>query len=170
MKCQNCGKEEANIKYYENINGEKREIMVCSSCAKNLNLMDFPNMLSYFFTNHPKELFENEYSSEVCNKCSYTFDDYLEKGLFGCPNCYNAFSDRIDTLLTKIHGKNRHLIQKNNSKESITEKVKTNKSQNSDVSKITNLDVLRNLLSLSVKEERYEDAAKLRDRIKDLEK
>lgn len=173
MKCQNCGKEEANIKYYENINGEKREIIICSNCAKSLNLMDFPNMLSYFFTNHPKELFDNEYSEKVCNKCSYTFDDYLEKGLFGCPDCYSAFSDRIDTLLTKIHGKNRHLITEDKSKESNIKKspiIKKQNSQNKDIDKITNIDVLKNLLSLSIKEERYEDAAKLRDRIKILEK
>lgn len=171
MKCQNCGKEEANVKYYENINGEKREIMLCSNCAKTLNIMDFPNMLSFFFSNHPKELLEEEYTKEVCNKCSYTFDDYLKNGFFGCPNCYNSFSNRIDTLLTKIHGKNRHnnieietKVIKNENKIAKTAEVK-----NKDIMKITEVSVLKNLLEKSIKEEKYEDAAKIRDRIKDLE-
>lgn len=173
MKCQNCGKEEATVRYYENINGEKREIVICANCAKNLNLIDFPNMLSYFFISHPKELFEEEYSNKVCNKCSYTFDDYLEKGLFGCPNCYSAFSDRIDTLLTKVHGKNRHLTIENKVKNSDAKKtqlIKNKVLENSDISKITDINTLKKSLEKSIKEEKYEDAAKLRDRIKELEK
>ncbi|MDF2866301.1 MAG: putative repair protein [Clostridia bacterium] len=173
MKCQNCGKEEATVRYYENINGEKREIVICANCAKNLNLIDFPNMLSYFFISHPKELIEDEYSNKVCSKCSYTFDDYLEKGLFGCPNCYNAFSDRIDTLLTKIHGKNRHLNIGDNTSQNNFKKTGVSNSkisENSDISKIEDVNSLKKLLDKSIKEEKYEDAAKLRDRIKELEK
>jgi protein arginine kinase activator len=173
MKCQNCGIEEANVKYYENINGEKREIMLCNNCAKNLNLIDFPNMLSYFFTNYPKEEIGNEYTKKVCDKCSYTFNDYLEKGLFGCPNCYSAFSDRIDALLTKMHGKNRHLVDENKQREKSIIKHKIVNDKNSDIediSKIENINKLKKLLETSIKEEKYEDAANIRDRIKELEK
>jgi protein arginine kinase activator len=174
MKCQNCGEEEANIKYYENINGEKREILICSNCAKSLNLMDFPNMLSYFFNNYPKEVMESEYTKKVCDKCSYTFDDYLKNGLFGCPNCYNAFSDRIDALLTKIHGKNRHITlesktRENNINVDSSKKIRTSVKQN-NIQSMTDINKLKNLLSLSIKEEKYEDAAKIRDRLKELEK
>jgi protein arginine kinase activator len=168
MKCQNCGKEEATVKYYENINGEKREYMLCSDCARNLNIMDFPNMLSYFFSNYPKELAEKEYTKEVCNKCSYTFDDYLKNGLFGCPNCYNAFSERIDSLLTKIHGKNRHEVA--DTKKVKIEKKQTKVNEDKDITKVNDVKVLKSLLEKSIKEEKYEDAAKIRDRIKELEK
>lgn len=179
MKCQNCGKEEATVKYSENINGEKSEIMLCNTCAKSLNLMDFPNMMSYFFSSYPKELFADEYEKEVCDKCSYTFDDYLKNGLFGCPNCYNAFTDRIDSLLTKIHGKNRHLITNSVTKASSINKtssinkIKTitkDEKQHKKISNISDIKELKNLLDLSIKDERYEDAAKIRDRIRELEK
>lgn len=173
MKCQSCGKEEASVKYYENINGEKREIMLCSNCAKNLNLIDFPTMLSYFFSTYPKELLKDEYTKEVCDKCSYTFDNYLEKGLFGCPDCYSAFSDRIDSLLAKIHGKTRHTIADSKPKVNSIKKsqiVEKNKVKSTDISSITDKVVLKNLLDISIKEEKYEDAAKIRDRIKELEK
>ena len=33
MKCQKCGKEEVNFHYSSNINGEIREIRLCSGCA-----------------------------------------------------------------------------------------------------------------------------------------
>lgn len=170
MKCQNCGKEEANVKYYENINGEKREVFLCSNCAS--NLMDFPDMLTYFFNNHPKELFENDYSEKVCSNCSYTFDDYLKTGLFGCPDCYSAFSDRIDSLLNKIHGRNRHIELNSKNVSNVSKQKSKIKKQNDSVNISSEKDInkLKNLLELSIKEERYEDAAILRDRIKELEK
>jgi len=172
MKCQNCKEREAIIKYYENINGEKKETVLCSVCAKKLNLIEFPNTLSYFLSSYPKELFENEYTKKVCDKCSYTFDDYLKNGLFGCPNCYDAFNDRIDALLTRIHGKNRHIAIENKKNQNIIKKTYTSvkdKNKNMDISSIIDINILKNLLSLSIKEEKYEDAAKIRDRIKDLE-
>ena len=38
MLCQNCGKNEANIKYTQVINGVKKEIALCEDCAKKLGL------------------------------------------------------------------------------------------------------------------------------------
>lgn len=173
MKCQYCGKEEANVQYYENVNGEKRELMLCSNCAKSLNLIDFPNMLSYFFSSHPKELFAEEYTKEICNKCSYTFDDYLKQGFFGCPDCYSAFDNRIDSLLNKIHGKNRHLNIGDRTASKTDKNInstKTDKEQSKNISKMNDTKELKQLLNICIKEEKYEDAAKIRDRLKELEK
>ena len=36
MKCQNCGKNEANFQYRQIINGKKKELILCSECAKKL--------------------------------------------------------------------------------------------------------------------------------------
>ena len=169
MKCQNCKKEEAVIKYYENVNGEKSEVMLCNSCAESLNLIDFPDMLSYFFSNYPKELLVNEYTKKVCDKCLFTFDDYLKTGLFGCSSCYRAFNDRIDILLNRINEKKRNVAIENRLKGKILKKVYTNvkdKKQDTDISDIIDINKLKNLLILSIKEEKYEDAAKIRDRIK----
>lgn len=175
MKCEYCGKEEANVQYHENVNGEKRELMLCSNCAKSLNLIDFPNMLSYFFSSHPKELFAEEYKKEVCNKCSYTFDDYLKQGFFGCPDCYSAFDNRIDSLLNKIHGKSRHLnvgerVAGTTVKtEKKVDSIKVDKEEVKNISKIKDTKQLKELLNRCIKEEKYEDAAKIRDRLKQLE-
>ncbi len=40
MKCQNCGERDANVRYYQNINGRKQEVFLCSECADELNIMD----------------------------------------------------------------------------------------------------------------------------------
>ena len=33
MLCDNCGKKEANVRYWENINGKKRELNLCDECS-----------------------------------------------------------------------------------------------------------------------------------------
>ena len=41
MLCQNCGKNEANIRYTQIINGVKKEVALCSNCAKKLGMDEF---------------------------------------------------------------------------------------------------------------------------------
>ena len=38
MKCQNCGKNNANVKYTQIINGEKKEFILCEECAEKLGI------------------------------------------------------------------------------------------------------------------------------------
>ena len=40
MKCQKCNKNEANVRYSETVNGRTREICLCSDCAKETGLLD----------------------------------------------------------------------------------------------------------------------------------
>ena len=35
MLCQNCERNEANVKYTQIINGEKKQMVLCEKCAKN---------------------------------------------------------------------------------------------------------------------------------------
>ena len=54
MLCQNCGKNEANIRYTQIVNGVKKEMALCSDCAEklgveNMNLtMGFGNLWEIF--------------------------------------------------------------------------------------------------------------------------
>ena len=38
MLCQNCGKNEANIRYTQIVNGVKKEMALCSECAEKLGV------------------------------------------------------------------------------------------------------------------------------------
>ena len=60
MKCQNCGRKEANIKYTQIINGVKKEMNLCEDCAKELGIgrelnfnmsMNLPSFLGGFLMN-----------------------------------------------------------------------------------------------------------------------
>ena len=174
MLCENCGKNEANIKYTEVINGSKKEMHLCEECSKKLGIeemnFDIPSLdFSSFFGDLLNEYDENAFLPSYikenkleCNKCGMTFDEFTNVGKFGCDECYNVFSRKIDTMLKNIHGDNRHVgrigkINKNKS---------TNLNKENELPGNNRIQELREKLKQLVREEKYEEAAKVRDEIK----
>lgn len=90
-----------------------------------------------------------------CQFCGLTYADFKKKARLGCGKCYSVFKVQINPLLKKIHGslvyagKSAPSIQKSPAQNSIKE--------------------LKERLSRAVKLEEYEEAARLRDEIKQLE-
>ena len=159
MKCQSCGKKEATVKYYENINGVKKELHFCSECASKLGFAHFPDIFSPMFVSIPDYLEEEELK---CPSCGYTLDDYTKTGLFGCPECYNTFRDNLDELFLKIHGKNRHVKRK-------IKKLTAKKDNEDNITKEDKIEKLKEQLKMLINEEKYEEAAIIRDKIKEIE-
>ncbi len=182
MLCQNCGENEANVRYTQIINGVKKEMALCEKCSKKLGVgnmdfsmpINFSSFLSDFFEEE-KEFLPSFMEQEklVCDKCGMTYEDFINTGKFGCENCYEIFSNKIDPILKNIHGGNRHVGRGINLIEGKNEKRKVN-SENVAKDAIesiqdSQLEKLKKDLKQAVQEERYEDAAKLRDEIKRLE-
>ena len=183
MLCENCKKREANVRYSENVNGVKKELNLCEECSRELgitNNMDF-RMPTFDFSNFFGSFLEDfsnssdfmpllsEIKQVKCDSCNSTFDDIINTGRYGCPNCYDVFEDRMDPILKKLQGSNRH----NGRLGKISEnKVKFDKSKdnNSNDNAKSKLEKLQEDLKLAIKEERYEEAAKIRDEIKKEEK
>lgn len=180
MKCQNCGKNNANVKYTQIINGEKKEFILCEDCAEKLGInskinfempMSFGSFFGEFFdeykSSHPllEELSNN--NLQKCNKCGMTYEEFINKGKFGCDNCYTVFSNKIDGVLKNIQGANIHTGRKGKKVEG---KIATNVKKSETKKQEDKNTELKNKLNKAIKEERYEDAAKIRDEIKKLEK
>lgn len=192
MKCDNCGKREANVRYSENINGKTKELNLCEECSQKLGItnMDFnmPIDFSSFFGEFMEDFATPEFMpvfNEVrhlkCNNCGYTFEDIANTGKLGCENCYDVFEEKLDPIIRKIQGANHHvgrigkMIDKkidkklNESQETKTDFSNKKESNKEDENK-TKIEKLQIELKQAIKEERYEDAAKIRDEIKKLEK
>lgn len=174
MLCENCGKREANVRYSENINGVKKEMNLCEECSRKLGItndmdiipsLDFANFFSGFF-DEPEFIPLLDGIKELkCESCGSTFDDIVNTGKYGCPNCYETFEERMDPILKKLQGANRHTgrLGKISDNKVKFEEVKENKT-------LSKKEELQNQLKQAVQEERYEDAAKLRDEINKLSK
>lgn len=167
MKCESCGQNDATIKYYENINGVKKLIYICPECAAKLGILSFSPSFTSLISN-PKINIKEE--TKKCSNCGYTYDKYLKTGFFGCPHCYETFSDKIDSLLLNIHGHYKHKEKLVVNKEDVNLKTSVNKTKNVKKQVKTNdLEELKKLLKLHIQNEQYEDAAVIRDKIKKIE-
>ena len=188
MLCDNCGKREANVRYRENINGKVRELNLCEECSQKLGIgqMDFnmPIDFSSFLGGFMDDLMTpeimpmfNSLKKLTCNNCGSTFDDIINTGRVGCKDCYSVFEDRLDPIIKKLQGSNRHvgrigkiIDSKIDSKNGKVENKEEKASEAKDNKEQSKLEKLQENLKAAIKEERYEDAAKIRDEIKKLEK
>lgn len=173
MKCKNCGEHDANFRYTEIINGVKKELNLCEECAKkigvdNLNF-NIPINFSSFFGDLLNEYDDSQFIPMLtkpnklqCDVCNMTYDEFMNTGRFGCSNCYDIFADKIEPVLKRLHGNTKYLGRKIEKKDNI---IKTQfKKENTELSN------LKKELKLAIKEENYEKAATLRDKMKELER
>lgn len=120
MKCQNCGEKESNFKYTQIINGVKKQMNLCTECARELGLDDINLNIPINFSNFLSDMFDvysdndlfllNDFKNEInCPNCKMTYDEFLNDGKFGCEDCYDTFKNQIDILLKNIHGANHHV-------------------------------------------------------------
>ena len=184
MKCENCGRNEANVKYTQIINGDKKQMFLCEQCSQKLGIgnmsfnmpIDFSSFLGDFFDDMHKASFIPSLTNQIelkCKQCGLDFDEFLHTGKFKCSNCYDQFESMIDPILKNIHGSNRHVGRLGNVIEgnNVSNDDKISRNNNDNQKEQTNkIDKLKEDLKQAIKEERYEDAAKLRDEIKKLEK
>jgi protein arginine kinase activator len=91
-----------------------------------------------------------------CPACGIKFLDFRNSGRLGCPHDYEAFRDQLVPLLENIHGEARH-CGKTPRREPRTRQIRAELAQ------------LRKQLQQAVNRENYEEAAKLRDKIRRLE-
>ncbi len=174
MLCDNCGKNEAEIILTQIINGRKTEIKLCKECANEMGIadlefempIDISNFLGDFMLEDDSEGFTipNINNELRCNNCGMSYNEFLNNGKFGCEECYKVFDNKIDIMLKRMQGTNKYLGKKaNNKEENKIEELKTEKVEKKASNKLENL---QEELKQAIKEERYEDAAKIRDEIK----
>ncbi len=91
-----------------------------------------------------------------CPHCGIKFVEFRNTGRLGCPHDYQEFREELAPLLENIHGEIRHCGK-------TPRRLPQNKQAQSELIQ------LRKQLQQAVTREAYEDAARLRDRIRELE-
>ena len=154
MLCEKCGKRNATVLYTQIINGKKSSLNICSQCASGESLFDnFGSLLSFGGRSE---------NVSACPLCGMTLAEFTRKGQMGCGSCYDTFRRQAKSMLQKIHGTPVHNIPSEKPK---TEEIK----KEEPVKKKSEFDILREKLQTAIAEERYEEAAKIRDEIKSKE-
>ncbi len=159
MLCQRCHKNEATIHITEVGEGEHQENHLCEKCAEaNGTVVKNPatinQLLSSLIMAHSGA---SELAGMTCPECGISFLEFRQQGLLGCPNDYEVFSQALDDLLVRVHGQD------------IQHMGKVPARGGSEQKKNIRLLHLRRELATAVEAEQYEEAAKLRDQIKEFE-
>jgi len=97
-----------------------------------------------------------------CSACGLTYEDFRKIGRLGCGECYTAFAKYLGPLLKRIHGANQHVGKspKGISEAAYSEVLKT---------KSPTVNELKVSLQQAIEREDFEEAALLRDAIKESE-
>lgn len=159
MLCQKCGKNTATTHIRSVINGVVSEKLLCASCAaqEGYNKMGQNSLMDMLSSMLGGSLLPDSHiAEEKCDCCGATFSKIASTGKVGCPKCYDKFRKQLLPYLKRVHGSVDH-IGKKPSKEQLI------------VTPTDKISELRKKLSLLVKNERYEEAAVVRDEIKKYE-
>jgi len=162
-KCDKCDKP-ATIHLTEIVNGQKIEKHLCEDCAEAEGItikanIPISQLLEDFVLQTVGEG-ESEGAPSAalaCEVCGMTFSEFREKGLLGCPNDYEAFSEQLLPMLARAQdGSTQHV-------------GKTPRRAGSAQQKQMAILRLRSQLKNAIASEQYERAAQLRDQIKQLD-
>ncbi|MBI4972012.1 MAG: UvrB/UvrC motif-containing protein [Candidatus Omnitrophica bacterium] len=162
MLCNVCGLEEATIHLTEIINTKMVELHLCEQCAyeKGTDVKQYFNFSELLEgLSEAGEMLKSPSEKKEavrCKGCGISFDDFGKSGRLGCPECYQTFSKQLLPLIKRIHRATQHVGKKPSK---ISGEVKFH----------MELRELHERLRKLVEQEAFEDAAKVRDLIKQLE-
>lgn len=162
MLCQECGEKPATVHLTRITNGKKTELHLCESCAREKGELGFEpafalqHLLAGLLNQDGAGAASKTEPVVRCSRCGMTYADFVRKGRLGCSHCYVELGERMEPLLRRIHGSNTH-----------TGKLPRRGGQRARLRR--EVVDLRGELSEAVSREAFEEAARLRDRIRELE-
>ncbi len=157
--CTKCGKNPASVYIKNTINGVTTEQHLCSQCASEEKLIGQPYMDPFgdmFSLFEPAVQSQQAIGADRCPLCGASAHDIMKSGRAGCASCYDVFARLLNPMIKRIHGTASH-----------TGSVPA--SCSAGIKKEKRLETLRGELKSAIENENFEDAARLRDEIREIE-
>jgi protein arginine kinase activator len=159
VKCQYCSNP-ATVHLTDIVNKQKKELHLCQECAEKQQLinqkeLNLPAILQTLIGQHVGQL-SDELARLTCPACGIKYMEFRADGRLGCPHDYEAFRLGLEPLLLRIHRSSKHVGKAPRQRE----RAATWQAE---------LVNLRQQLRTAVEAESYEEAARLRDLIRQKE-
>lgn len=166
MKCDNCNKT-ATVHLTEIRNGKKIEKHLCEQCAAQNegvpSLVKGHTPINELLTNFVMAHSGLQKEMNItCEQCGVTWAEFRNSGLFGCEHDYDVFEKDLLPLLQRAHEGATHHVGKVPTRNGGAGVSKPRR-------KVVDIAKLRKELTKAVDTEDYEQAAKLRDQIRQAE-
>lgn len=159
MLCEKCGKNNATTHIRSVVNGVVVEKNLCGYCAAGEGYGSWSdNSLTQMLASMLGDVLSaNSPSKLKCSCCGVDFSYVAESGKAGCPECYKTFYNQLLPYLKRVHGSTKH-----------SGKI-PNRAPLAVVETQDSVDSLKTKLAQLIAEENFEEAAIVRDKIRDLE-
>lgn len=164
--CERCGQKPATVHMKQVINDDKRELHLCVDCAAaeasgsglSWSGPSFHQLLGGLLGSEGPWGGLGAGSGHVrCPNCGLSFADFRRLGHFGCSQCYDTFSGPLEPVLRRIQGGTTH-AGKVPVKAAGALKLRREK------------EMLERQLQEFIRQEEYEQAAKVRDKLRALQR
>jgi protein arginine kinase activator len=159
VKCQFCSKP-ATVHLTDIVDNQKKETHLCQACAEAQHLikhkeLNLPAILQSLIGQHlgPQT---DELARLTCPACGIKYMEFRAQGRLGCPHDYEVFKTGLGTLLNRIHRSTRHV-------------GKTPHHRGPTAARLIEIAQLRRQLQSAVEAEAYEEAARIRDLLRQKE-
>lgn len=165
MKCDFCDKK-ATVFLTQLVEGQMKKVCLCDACANERGVTDptgfsLADMLLGGVPGGPGTAPVGQHYTAVtggkqCPVCSFTLDDLRRVRRFGCAECYNVFRDDLNPMLRGMHKGASHVGKVPEGLMAVQYRTQR-------------LEELRSKLDQAISSESYEEAAGIRDEIRNLE-
>ncbi|MBU1702440.1 MAG: UvrB/UvrC motif-containing protein [Candidatus Eisenbacteria bacterium] len=163
MKCQVCGQSEASVHFKEIKNDKVTELHLCRNCAQEKGFhsvmqSDKISLASQFqwMAENLSPVAEDGPGAVICPGCGLRYSHFARTGRLGCAECYRAFQVQLQPILRRVHGATRHA-------------GKAPGLEGERLERRRQLQEMHDAMEMAIQKEDFEEAARLRDRIRDLE-
>ena len=182
MKCDVCDNP-ASVFLTQIIDGKMTQVNLCDKCSKEKGVTDPTGfqLADFLIGSSAQKKSKSAPSTEddklACPECGFTRAHLKKIGRMGCPECYHTFAEDLETMLKAMHKGTRH-VGKHPGKGATTVMAAVSAPPAPKAPRATKaptvnlqkrLEDLRRAIEKAVADERYEDAAKLRDEAREIE-
>lgn len=160
MECDVCGKDNATIFLTQVIEGKVQKVNLCEVCAAQKGVTDPTGFdLAELLKGMGQESVQTKSSRGlICKACGFSQSDFKKTGRMGCSECYRVFAESLEGLLNAMHKGNSHIG-----------KIPHYLESQSRQRQLDEIEQLQKRLADSIEKENYEEAARIRDRLRQLE-
>ncbi|MFU0800044.1 MAG: UvrB/UvrC motif-containing protein [Xylanivirga thermophila] len=163
MLCQDCNKRPATVHLTKVINNQRTDLYLCQECARKrgdisvFTPFSINDLLASFLDMGNSSASLGKEDMQKCNTCGMNYAQFKKTSRLGCEDCYKQFQTDLDPILKRMQAGVEH-------------NGKVPKRAGIDLRLKRKIQELKGNLDKAVKHEEFEEAARIRDEIRALEK
>ena len=157
MLCMCCKQNPAKVHLTQIVGDKMQKVDLCEECARQKGVNDpagFSLADLLLGLGAAQEIAPPGAEEVKCPSCGFTQADFKKAGRLGCSQCYHTFAEGLESLLKSMHKGTRHVGK-------VPQALRRSRDLND------RLKHLQKKLDKAVTSEDFEQAASLRDEIKD---